>query len=113
MSRTERRVGRLVVGCLVVMYPFAMEPNNPGRNDGGRSIRESTIKEWKDMAKTKAAGESMSRDCAILWNTAPTTITSATTLCGAKRLLKSIAKQWKFKFNITFKSLLSKHITQL
>ena len=26
---------------------------------------------------------------------------------------KSIAKQWKLKFNITFKSLLSKHITQL
>ena len=79
----------------IANYPFMLEPNNPGRNDGGRSVRESTTKNWKDMSKTKAARESMSRDCAKLWNTAPTNITSATTLCGAKRLIKAYCKTFE------------------
>ena len=73
-------------------YPFQLEPNNPGRNDGGRLIRISSIKVWKDDSKSRAASESVSRDTAKLWNTAPDSIKTATTLCGAKRVIKNIAE---------------------
>ena len=69
-------------------YTFQLEPNNPGRNDGGREIRMSSIKMWKDDSKSRAASESMSRDTARLWNTVPDSIKTAKTLCGAKRLIK-------------------------
>ena len=73
-------------------YPFKLELNHPGRNDGGRSIRVTSIKEWKDTCKTKAASLSMSRDCAKLWNQAPAEITNAPTLFSAKRLIKAYCR---------------------
>ena len=69
-------------------YPFKLEPNNNGRNDGGRTVRATTTRVWKDISKTKAASESISRDCAKLWNSAPETITNAPNLYGAKRMIK-------------------------
>ena len=46
------------------------------------------IKKWKDDARTKAAKESMSIDCARLWNIAPTEITNAATKPAAKQSCK-------------------------
>ena len=76
----------------IVNYPFKLETNNQGRNDGGRSVRPSTNKMWNDNSKTKAASMSMSRDCAKLWNSAHINIINAPNLLGAKRLLKVYCK---------------------
>ena len=73
-------------------YPFQLEPNNPGRNDVGRSIRTTTTKLWKDDSKSKAASESVSRDATKLWNAAPDTIKNAPNLYGAKRMIKDYCK---------------------
>ena len=73
-------------------YPFQLEPNNPGRNDGGRQIRTSSIKIWKDDSKSKAASESVSRDSAKLWNSAPESIKTAPTLYSAKKLIKKLTR---------------------
>ena len=72
----------------IINYPNKLELNNPGRNDGGRSVCATTNKKWKDTSKTKAASLSMSRDCAKLWNSASENITNAPNLHGAKRLIK-------------------------
>ena len=69
-------------------YPFKLESNNHGRNDGERNIRSTTTKEWKDISKTKAASISMSRDSAKLWNSAPANITYAPNLYCAKKQIK-------------------------
>ena len=49
-------------------------------------------KKWKDFALTKAARESISIDCAKLWNNAPEVIKSASTLACAKREIKKYCK---------------------
>ena len=51
-----------------------------------------TAKKWKDFALTKAARESISIDCAKLWNNAPEVIISASTLACAKREIKKYCK---------------------
>ena len=43
---------------------------------------------WKDSAKSKAACESISIDCAKLWNNAPVEIKNAKTIFCAKREIK-------------------------
>ena len=73
-------------------YPYKLELNNPDRNDGGRCVRESTMKIWKDTSKTKAASISMSRDCAKLWNLAPVNVLNAPTLYSAKKEIKLYCK---------------------
>ena len=45
-------------------------------------------KVWKDTAKTKAASESISIDCAKLWNHAPAEVKNALTLWAAKKAIK-------------------------
>ena len=76
----------------IANYPFKLEPHNPRRNDGGRTVRAATIKERKYNSKTKAASESISRYCAKLWNSAPVKITTAPTLIGAKILIKTYCR---------------------
>ena len=77
-------------------YPFQMEENEPNRQVMDRSLRQNTIKKWKDSAKTKAARESMSIDCAKLWNNAPLEIKNATTKGMAKREIKKFSKTLQF-----------------
>ena len=72
----------------VEQYPLKLEPNNPNKNGSDRVIRTSSIKMWKDDAKTMAAKVSFSRDCARLWNNCPVSITQATTLNLAKKEIK-------------------------
>ena len=73
-------------------YPFRMEENNPNRQLVEREVRTSTMKKWKDSAKSKAAKESMSIDCAKLWNIAPSEVTNAATKTVAKKEIKKFAR---------------------
>ena len=73
-------------------YPFQMEENEPNRQMTERSMRPNTVKKWKDSARTKAAKESMSIDCARLWNNAPTAIHNARTKTIAKSAIKKYAR---------------------
>ena len=59
-------------------------------------MRLNTVKKWKDSARTKAAKESMSIDCAKLWNNAPPEIINATSKEMAKREIKKFSKTLKF-----------------
>ena len=73
-------------------YPLKLEPNNPFKTDSERVIRTSSIKLWKDEAKTAAAKMSFSRECARLWNMAPDPIKHAKTLGNAKNEIKKFCK---------------------
>ena len=64
----------------IEQYPLKLEPNNPNKAVTDRVVRTSSIKIWKDEAKTTAAKMSFSRDCARLWNVAPDSIKQASTL---------------------------------
>ena len=72
----------------IEQYPLKLEPNNPNRPDTDRVIRTSSIKLWKDDAKTVAAKLSFSSDTARLWNMAPEAIKQAPTLNTAKSEIK-------------------------
>ena len=67
------------------LYPLKLEPNNPNRLEGGRVIRNSSIKVWKDDANSVAAKLSFSRDSARLWNSASDTIKNSPSLNTAKK----------------------------
>ena len=71
----------------IEQYPIQPESNIQGRN-----IRPSSIKVWKDDAKSKAASESVSRDTAKLWNNAPIALKNAPNLSCAKREIKKYCK---------------------
>ena len=76
----------------VPSYPFQILDNNPKRLISEREVRATTTKKWKDHAKTKAARESMSIDCARLWNFAPPEVTNAVNLAAAKREIKKLSR---------------------
>ena len=73
-------------------YPFQMKENNPNRTSVDREMLINTTRKWKDSAKTKAARESMSIDCARLWNIALSVITNAVTKSAAKREIKKFVR---------------------
>ena len=77
-------------------YPFKMEQNSQNIDQSERTLRPSTTKVWKDTAKTKAASESISIDCAKLWNHAPAEVKNAPTLWAAKKAIKKHCKQFEF-----------------
>ena len=63
---------------------------------GNTSIKlTTTTKKWKDHAKTKAARESMSIDCARLWNLAPPGVINAVNQAAAKREIKKFSRTLK------------------
>ena len=70
-------------------YPLKLEPNNPNRVDTDRIIRTSSIKIWKDDAKSVAAKLSFSRDSARLWNSATDAIKKAPSLSIVKTEIKN------------------------
>ena len=49
-------------------YPITLNLNNPSRDAGDRTVRESTIRHWKEHAKYKHSRESFNIDTAKLWN---------------------------------------------
>ena len=57
-----------------------------------RAVRPTSIKKWKDSSKSKAARESMSIDCARLWNLAPEEIRNAETKSVAKQTIKRFSR---------------------
>ena len=57
--------------------------------ENDRVIRNSSIKVWKDEAKSVAAKLSFSRDSARLWNMASDSIKNAPTLNIAKKEIKN------------------------
>ena len=74
-------------------YPLKLEPNNPNRAVTDREVRVSSLKAWKDDAKSGAAKMSFSRDTARIWNTAPSTIKNAVSLYTAKIEIKKFCCQ--------------------
>ena len=74
----------------IEQYSLKLEPNNPYRTEMERVIRPSSIKLWKDDAKTLAAKLSFSQDSARLWNIIPDSIKQASSLYIAKKEIKNI-----------------------
>ena len=74
----------------IEQYSLKLEPNNPDRTEMERVIRPSSIKLWKDDAKTLAAKLSFSQDSARLWNIIPDSIKQASSLYIAKKEIKNI-----------------------
>ena len=72
----------------VSSYPLKFEDNNPNRAATQRSIRPSTIKNWKDNAKLKCAQESFTIDAARLWNRTPLPVTGANSIQTAYKQQK-------------------------
>ena len=73
-------------------YPFKLEECHANRQVLDRSVRPTTTRKWKDYASSKAARESISIDCAKLWNNAPGEIIIALNLSCAKREIKKYCK---------------------
>ena len=59
-----------------------------------RVIRTSSIKQWKDDAKSVAAKISFSRDSAKLWNQAPEAVKQAASMFTAKKVIKNYCKTY-------------------
>ena len=74
-------------------YPLTFEQNNPNKVQTERSIRPTSIKQWKDSANLKIAQESFTIDAARLWNLAPTDIKQAESLQKAKTNIKKWCSQ--------------------
>ena len=80
---------------LVDSYPFQMEESNPNITLNERNIRSTTTKKWKDFGVSKAARESVSIDCAKLWNHAPDSIKNTPFLSRAKKRSSYFVKLYK------------------
>ena len=77
-------------------YPLKSEINNPNRQTTQRSIRTTSIKEWKDSAGSKLAEESFTIDTARLWNHAPLAIKNAKTIQAAKTHIEKHCQDMAF-----------------
>ena len=73
-------------------YPIKLNENHPMRETGGREVRSTTTRQWKDHAKYKHSSESFCIDTAKLWNKADNDIKNAETLSKAKTLIKKFCK---------------------
>ena len=73
-----------------------MEKNNLYQSNTDRTLRPSSIKTWKDTAKTKVGYESFSIDTAKLWNSCPEVIKSAKTIGIAKNAIKNYCMSLEF-----------------
>ena len=72
-------------------YPITLDENNPYGATGGREVRTTTTRQWKDPAKYKNSSESINIDTVKLWNKADNEIKNAETLNRAKTLIKNSA----------------------
>ena len=73
-----------------------MEMNKLNRVPTDRTLRPSSIKIWKDTAKTKVGSESFSIDTAKLWNNCPEIVKNAITIGIAKNAIKNYYKSLEF-----------------
>ena len=73
-------------------YPITLDQNNPLRDTGDRSVRETTTRHWKEHAKFKHSRESFNIDTAKLWNQVHKDIKSAESLNIAKAKIKLFCK---------------------
>ena len=71
------------------MYPMKND-NQQVKSD--RVLRESSVRELKDNAKTEIGGRSFCISAAKIWNNIPKEIKCAKTLDSAKRLTKIYCK---------------------
>ena len=69
-----------------------MIPNNINFSNADRELRPTSIKEWKDFAKSKVVCESFCIDTAKLWNSATLEIKNASTIGIAKSAIKKFAR---------------------
>ena len=69
-----------------------MESNIQNLSQSDRTLRPSSIKLWKDTAKTKSGVNSFNIDTAKLWNNCPEAIKTAKTIGLAKSEVKKHCK---------------------
>ena len=68
-------------------YRLILEDNNPNRLPRQRSVRPTSIKQWKDSANLKCAQESFTIDTSKLWNHLPTNIINAKSIFQSSMIL--------------------------
>ena len=73
-------------------YPITFDSNNPRRDTGDRTVRDTTTRLWKEHAKFKNSRENFNIDTAKLWNLVNNDIKSAETLNIAKSRIKLFCK---------------------
>ena len=73
-------------------YPITLNLNNPSRDVGDRTVRESTIRHWKEHAKYKNSRESFNIDTAKLWNQVHSDIKNADNINIAKSRIKKFCR---------------------
>ena len=66
--------------------------NNTHISDSERTLRPTSIKIWKDSAKTKVGNESFCFDTARLWNEATPEIKNANSLGIARNAIKKFTR---------------------
>ena len=74
------------------MHPIKMDRNKNERGKIDRVLSPGTTREMKDNARTKIGENSLCISAGKIWNQAPQTIKSATTLTQAKKLIKENCK---------------------
>ena len=76
-------------------YPFKMEANNLNKNVSDRILRPSSLKIWKDSAKSKSGTNNFSIDTAKIWNNCPEVIKQARSVGIAKSEIKKHCKSFQ------------------
>ena len=61
-------------------------------SDSDRTLRPTSIKIWKDSARTKVGNESFCFDTARLWNEAPPNIKNALSIGIARNAIKKFSR---------------------
>ena len=72
-----------------------MEPANTSQIQSDRQLRPTSIKRWKDTAKTKTGTNSFSIDTAKIWNNCPEAIKQAKSIGIAKSEIKKYCKSFE------------------
>ena len=72
-----------------------MESNHANQIPSDRTLRPSSLKIWKDNAKTKTGTNSFSIDTAKLWNNCPEVIKQARSVGIAKSEIKKYCKSFE------------------
>ena len=73
-------------------YSVKLENNQLNRSTHDRSVRPTTIKQWKEDTRVKSAENSFLRDAPRLWNQVPSQIKEAKTMGTAKTQILKYCK---------------------
>ena len=74
-------------------YPIELWPNEPNRESTDREVRNTTIRQWKEDAKSKAGSCSFVIDAARIWNQLSPMIQNSMILNQAKTAVKKYCKE--------------------